>query len=74
MKLASPLELQNAVKIKRSKETYIFRTDKVEEKKALLVAFKKVAEEMMTKKRKESIWEAETRKDVRSPALQLAQS
>ncbi|GAA5898494.1 exocyst subunit EXO84 [Sporobolomyces salmoneus] len=55
-------DLQNAVKIKRGKETIIFRTDKAEDKKMLLLAFKKVAEELMNKKRKEMLSEAEARK------------
>ncbi|GAA5821380.1 hypothetical protein JCM11251_004596 [Rhodosporidiobolus azoricus] len=54
-------DLQNAVKIKRGKET-IIRTDKPEDKKMLLLAFKKVAEELMNKKRKEMLNEAEARK------------
>ena len=56
------VDLQNAVKIKRGKETIIFRTDKPEYKKMLLLAFKKVAEELMNKKRKEMLSEAEARK------------
>jgi len=63
----SVLELKNAVKVKRGKETFIFRSGKSEDKKALLAAFKKVAEEMSNKRRKESVWEAETRKGVRLP-------
>jgi hypothetical protein len=55
-------DLQNAVKIKRGKETIIFRTDKGDDKKMLLLAFKKVAEELMNKKRKEMLNEAEARK------------
>ncbi|GAA6058631.1 hypothetical protein JCM10212_004042 [Sporobolomyces blumeae] len=55
-------DLQNAVKIKRGKETIIFRTDKPEDKKMLLLAFKKVAEELMNKKRKEMLSEAEARR------------
>ncbi|KAK4699025.1 exocyst complex component 8, partial [Phenoliferia sp. Uapishka_3] len=55
-------DLTNAVKIKRGKETIIFRTDKSEDKKVLLMAFKKVAEELMNKKRKEMLSEAEARK------------
>ncbi|GAA5974202.1 hypothetical protein JCM11641_003323 [Rhodosporidiobolus odoratus] len=55
-------DLHNAVKIKRGKETIIFRTDKPEDKKMLLLAFKKVAEELMNKKRKEMLNEAEARK------------
>ncbi|BGP38482.1 exocyst complex component exo84 [Rhodotorula kratochvilovae] len=55
-------DLQNAVKIKRGKETIIYRTDKPEDKKMLLLAFKKVAEELMNKRRKEMLSEAEARK------------
>lgn len=60
-------DLQNAVKIKRGKETIIYRTDKAEDKKVLLLAFKKVAEDLMNKRRKEMLNEAEARKgDVRA--------
>ncbi|KAM0754770.1 hypothetical protein T439DRAFT_284794, partial [Meredithblackwellia eburnea MCA 4105] len=63
-------DLTNAVKIKRGKETIIFRTDKGEDKKVLLMAFKKVAEELMNKKRKEMLSEAEARKgDVGGSSL-----
>ncbi|GAA6052688.1 hypothetical protein JCM3770_007175 [Rhodotorula araucariae] len=55
-------DLHNAVKIKRGKETIVYRTDKPEEKKMLLLAFKKVAEELMNKRRKEMLSEAEARK------------
>ncbi|GAA5998283.1 exocyst subunit EXO84 [Rhodotorula paludigena] len=55
-------DLQNAVKIKRGKETIIYRTDKPEDKKVLLLAFKKVAEDLMNKRRKEMLNEAEARK------------
>jgi len=58
-------ELTNAIKVKRGKSTAIFRSERPEDKRALLSAFKKVAEELMAKRRKQSIWEAETRKDVR---------
>ncbi|SCZ93419.1 BZ3500_MvSof-1268-A1-R1_Chr6-3g08647 [Microbotryum saponariae] len=62
-------DLTNAVKIKRGKETVIFRTDKTEDKKVLLMAFKKVAEELMNKKRKEMLSEAEARKGDFSSTL-----
>lgn len=65
-------DLNNAVKIKRGKETIIFRTDKSEDKKLLLLAFKKVAEELMNKKRKDMLSEAEARKgDVSASAYFL---
>ena len=62
-------ELTNAIKVKRGKSTAIFRSERPEDKRALLSAFKKVAEELMAKRRKQSIWEAETRKDVRPSTL-----
>ncbi|POY72542.1 hypothetical protein BMF94_4368 [Rhodotorula taiwanensis] len=55
-------DLQNAIKVKRGKETIIYRTDKPENKKMLLLAFKKVAEELINRKRKEMLNEAEARK------------
>lgn len=65
-------DLTNAIKIKRARETTIFRTDRPEDKKALLAAFKKVAEEMANKKRKQSIWEAEQRQQATSVRLSLS--
>jgi exocyst complex component 8 len=67
--LSPTTDLTNAVKIKRGKETIIFRTDKPEDKKMLLLAFKKVAEDLMNKKRKETLNEAEARKGDVSRAL-----
>lgn len=58
----SSTDLQNAIKVKRGKETIIYRTDKPENKKMLLLAFKKVAEELINRKRKEMLNEAEARK------------
>ncbi|CEH13714.1 Exocyst complex subunit [Ceraceosorus bombacis] len=55
-------ELTNAVKIKRGKETFVYRTERAEDKRALLNAFRKVAEELANKRRKESLAEAEARK------------
>lgn len=68
------LDLNNAVKIKRGKETIIFRTDKAEDKRVLLLAFKKVAEELMNKKRKEMLSEAEGRKGDVRPSTVLRRS
>jgi hypothetical protein len=66
-------DLQNAIKVKRGKETIIYRTDKPENKKMLLLAFKKVAEELINKKRKEMLSEAEARKgDVRDLLVECA--
>lgn len=53
--------LTNAIKIKKGKEMSIFRTERPEDKRALLIAFKKVAEELMDKKRKDNLYEAERR-------------
>ena len=57
-------ELTNAIRVKRDREVHIFRTEKAEDKKSLLLAFKKILEDTMSRKRKESVWEAEVRRDV----------
>jgi serine/threonine-protein kinase RIO1 len=64
-------ELHNAIKIKRGKEATIFRGDKAEDKKLILNALKRVAEEMTSKKRKQSLWEAEKRHEVRETGALL---
>lgn len=55
-------DLTNAVKIKRAKESFVYRTERPEDKRALLNAFRRVAEELANKRRKESQAEAEARK------------
>ncbi|MCO5589739.1 hypothetical protein L7F22_043707 [Adiantum nelumboides] len=55
-------ELTNAIKIKRGKESFVYRTDRGEDKRALLNAFRRVAEELANKRRKDSLAEAEARK------------
>ncbi|KAH9817504.1 Cullin repeat-like-containing domain protein [Melampsora americana] len=55
-------DLDNAVKITRSRETVLFKTDRSEDKRALLSSFKKGAEELASRKRKQSIMEAEQRR------------
>ncbi|UZJ52850.1 hypothetical protein CBS101457_002170 [Exobasidium rhododendri] len=55
-------DLTNAIKIKRAKESFVYRTERSEDKRALLNAFRRVAEELANKRRKESMVEAETRK------------
>ncbi|KAN0061879.1 exocyst complex component exo84 [Thecaphora frezii] len=55
-------DLTNAIKVRRGKETYVYRSDRSEDKKALLNAFKRVAEELATKRRKENSADAEARK------------
>ena len=66
------LDLTNALKIRRGKESSVYRTAKTEDKKALLSAFRQVSQELSDKKRKESEKEQQKRKsmwqgDVRSP-------
>lgn len=56
--------LTNALKIKRGKETFIFRTNIPEDKKGLLRAFRSVAEELAQKKRRDNEQEHERRKSV----------
>lgn len=47
-------DLTNAIKIKRARETYVYRTDRAQDKRALLNAFRRVAEELAKKRRNES--------------------
>ncbi|EST09068.1 Cullin repeat-like-containing domain protein [Kalmanozyma brasiliensis GHG001] len=47
-------DLTNALKIKRARETYVYRTDRAQDKRALLNAFRRVAEELAKKRRNES--------------------
>ncbi|CDZ97932.1 Exocyst complex subunit [Phaffia rhodozyma] len=56
--------LTNAIKIRRGKETLIFRTDQTEEKRSLLVSFRQVAETLASKKRKEIEKEQVKRKSL----------
>jgi hypothetical protein len=55
-------DLSNAIKIKRSKESFVYRTERSEDKRALLNAFRRVAEELANRRRKESQVEAAARK------------
>ena len=57
-------DLTNAVRIKRDREVHILRTEKPEDKRALLSAFKRILEETMSRRRKESVWEAENRRET----------
>lgn len=56
--------LTNAIRVKRDREVSIFRTEKPEDKRQLLSAFKKILEETLSRRRKESVWEAEHRRDT----------
>ncbi|KAG8947884.1 exocyst complex component exo84 [Tulasnella sp. 424] len=58
------LHLTNVIKIRRGKETHVFRTDTNSDKKTLLALFRQVAEELSTKKRKEREGEHERRRSV----------
>lgn len=62
-------DLDNAVKITRARETALFKTDRSEDKRALLSSFKKGAEELASRKRKQSIMEAEQRRGGRQHTL-----
>jgi hypothetical protein len=57
-------DLTNAIKIRRGKETFVYRTSQTEDKKSLLAAFRHVAEELANKKRKDSEKEQERRKSM----------
>jgi hypothetical protein len=56
--------LTNAIKIRRGKETAIFRTERNEDKKALLGAFRQVAESLAEQKRKNIEKEQEKRRSL----------
>jgi hypothetical protein len=60
----SRLDLTNAIKVKRGKETYVYRTNRSEDKRALLMAFRQVADELREKKREQSEKEQERRKSM----------
>ncbi len=47
-------DLTNAIKIKRARESYVYRTDRAEDKRGLLNAFRRVAEELAKKRRNEN--------------------
>lgn len=51
-------------KIRHAKETHVFRTDAVSDKRSLLAQFRQVAEELAAKKRKEREGEHERRKSM----------
>ncbi|KAJ9111220.1 hypothetical protein QFC22_006595 [Naganishia vaughanmartiniae] len=57
-------DLTNAIKVKRGKETYVYRTSHPEDKRALLMAFRQVNEEMQVKKRELNEKEQERRKSM----------
>ncbi|KAF8753719.1 Exocyst component 84 C-terminal [Rhizoctonia solani] len=46
-------ELQNVFKIKRGQDTFVYRTERLSDKRALLSQFRKAAEELAARKRKE---------------------
>ena len=57
-------DLTNAIKVKRGKETYLYRTNHAEDKRALLMAFRQVAEELREKKREQTEREQDRRKSM----------
>ncbi|KAJ9099335.1 hypothetical protein QFC21_004216 [Naganishia friedmannii] len=57
-------DLTNSIKVKRGKETYVYRTNHPEDKRALLMAFRQVNEEMQAKKRELNEKEQERRKSM----------
>ena len=57
-------DLTNAVKIRRGKETSIFRTERNEDKRALLASFRQVAEALANKKRNQIEKEQERRRSM----------
>ncbi|SPO27997.1 related to EXO84 - exocyst protein essential for secretion [Ustilago trichophora] len=62
-------DLTNAIKIKRARESYVYRTDRAEDKRALLNAFRRVAEELAKKRRNESEYGAAAQARKRESTL-----
>jgi hypothetical protein len=56
--------MTNVFKIRHGKETHVYRTEAVADKKSLLGQFRHVAEELAAKKRKEREGEHERRKSM----------
>lgn len=46
--------IKDSIKIKRGKETFVYKAERAESKRALLNAFRRVAEELANRKKKES--------------------
>ena len=61
---AEHADLTNALKIRRGKENCVYRTARIDDKKALLTAFRQVSQELSDKKRKESEKEQQKRKSM----------
>ncbi|KAF8723863.1 Exocyst component 84 C-terminal, partial [Rhizoctonia solani] len=57
-------ELQNVFKIKRGQDTFVYRTERLSDKRALLSQFRKAAEELAARKRKEREGEHEKRRSL----------
>ncbi|KAJ1302657.1 hypothetical protein OPQ81_002973 [Rhizoctonia solani] len=57
-------ELQNVFKIKRGQDTFVYKTERVSDKRAILSQFRKAAEELAARKRKEREGEHEKRRSL----------
>lgn len=73
-------DVHNAIKIKRGKESVVYRTDRAQDKRALLRAFRSVGEALSAKMKKERMARAQSRRnasgdpvlgDALDPTLQL---
>lgn len=56
--------MTNVFKIRHGKETHVYRSDSLADKKALLAQFRQVADDLASKKRKEREGEHERRKSM----------
>jgi len=56
--------MTNVFKIRHGKETHVYRTESLSDKKSLLAQFRGVAEELAEKRRKEREGEHERRKSM----------
>ncbi|KAG8687826.1 exocyst complex component exo84, partial [Ceratobasidium sp. 395] len=57
-------ELQNVFKIKKGQDTFVYRTERLSDKRTLLGQFRQAAEELAAKKRKEREGEHEKRRSM----------
>lgn len=59
--------MTNVFKIRHNKETHVYRTEVAGDKRALLTQFRRVAEELAAKRRKEREGEHQRRKSMWAP-------
>ena len=69
--LCSLVDLSNVFKIRDGKSSYVFRTSRTSEKRALLASFREVSQELAARTRKQREDEHERRKSIWGEAFAL---